>query len=241
MNYTHDRMAYLMKTVVIFVNKLGLSIQPGLVRGSSSGSWPVRSRSWGRSGGGSGGRVRLGLGLGLRVRLGLGLGLGVGLGLRLRIRLGLGVGRLLRVLSLALVGDLGLVTIVAVNSVHDLLPTAVRELDVVLARGEFVVPVLLVTKIVARVVVLHLPLEAILGRMIFTILRLRRIGWLGPGVRGSWSWSRGRSRGIAIPGSSSEGGIERRLLVEALVGWQGRGNGSQDGKGDKGLEIKGWG
>lgn len=70
------------------------------------------------------------------------------------------------VAGLAFVGDLSVVARVTVNVILDLLQATVRELYIVRTLGVVSIPGLLMTEVVAGRVVLHGPLELVLGVLI---------------------------------------------------------------------------
>ena len=117
------------------------------------------------------------------------------------------------VLSLALVGDLGVESVVVVGDVLDGLDTAVGQSHLVVAGGLFAVTVLVRSEVSARIVVVDGVVEGVRLGLLF-VLRLRVVG--GRLV--------GRGRAVS------------RLAVRS---W-GTGGNSQDGGNDEYLEQRGY-
>ena len=154
-----------------------------------------------------------------------------------------------RVLGFAFIGHFSLISIVSIHSVHNFLSTTIGQEHVILTAGHFVLAILLVSVIIARIIIFDLPFKAVLGRMFGILLAI--LAWLWARIRPWRRWGRGRSRWrildvisaiaaaynatCAIPGAPPVGIIEWRLPVEGLAVGKG-GKGGNKGQRDEGLE-----
>ena len=102
------------------------------------------------------------------------------------------IGLSLGVLSCSLIGDLSNISTVTVDGVGHLLESAIGKCDVVRTTGGISLPGLFLTVVVAGVVILHGPVEGVLGGLIGVLWGSRGVA---RGVRGGCSG-----------GNSQEGG-----------------------------------